>query len=100
MSTTSRTSALTDIRLVSGTLQLYPGLRLEQRILIVLNLLHQNLQKSGYLKTQQMVPLNIKTIKVIFIYKKSKLIKENIKYKYYLFLFLSYHCDKQNTLIL
>ena len=60
MSPTSRTSALTHIRLVSGTLQTYPGLRLTQQILVVLNLLYQNLQKSGYVKTQQMVPLNLK----------------------------------------
>ena len=60
MSPTSRTSALTDIRLVSGTLQSYPGLRLAQRILVELNLIYQNLQKSGYIKTEQMVPLSIK----------------------------------------
>merc|ERR1711888_242415 len=34
------------------------GLEKKKRILVVLNLLYQNLQKSGYLKFQQTVPLN------------------------------------------
>ena len=33
------------------------GLEKKKRILVVLNLLYQNLQKSGYLKFQQTVPL-------------------------------------------
>ena len=40
------------------------GLEKKKRILVVLNLLYQNLQKSGYLKFQQTVPL-IKLVKYI-----------------------------------
>ena len=44
MSPTSRTSALTDIRLASGALQSYPSLRLAQRILVALNLLSESVK--------------------------------------------------------